>query len=122
MTAVIPLRLVSEANRPSSEHWGAKRRRAASQQQAVGLVLRQPLRHALRDAPGGLTVTLTRLVGPRGRVMDDDNHVRALKAVRDAVALCLGCDDADPRVTWAYGRQERETSHGVRVTVRKREA
>ena len=72
---------------------------------AEGLMPREPI------------VRLTRLMGPRGRMLDDDNLRSALKSVRDAVAQWLRADDADERITWVYARPERAEQWGVRVEV-----
>ncbi|MDB5297798.1 MAG: Bcep22 hypothetical protein [Phycisphaerales bacterium] len=61
-------------------------------------------------------VTLTR-IGPRE--LDGDNLQGAFKAVRDMVALELGVDDADPRVTWEYAQEPRR-DHAVRIRVGSR--
>ena len=104
------LRLVSEANARGSWHRGAKR--AASTRTIVGARLA-----TLRPPPLPVMVRIVRR-GP-GR-LDDDNLARACKAVRDAVAGWLGCDDADPRVSWVYA-QERNRLYSVEVIVSPRE-
>jgi hypothetical protein len=37
--------------------------------------------------------------------LDDDNLRPAFKAVRDAIAAWLGCDDRDRRIRWEYGQR-----------------
>lgn len=61
-------------------------------------------------------VTLTRLIGPRGRKYDEGDNLRSsLKAVRDGVSDGLRFRD-DEKLTWEYA-QEKSTSFGVRVVI-----
>ena len=70
-----------------------------------------------------LTISLTR-IGPRR--LDPDNLAGSFKGVQDGVALALGVDDGDERVTWSYG-QRRATAgeprtvrgYGVVIEIRK---
>jgi hypothetical protein len=61
-------------------------------------------------------VTLTRLAP---RMLDDDNAIAGMKAVRDAVADCLVVLDNDPRVEWRYA-QERAKGYAVRISIEER--
>ncbi len=79
------------------EHWGARARRTRYERAAVTHAL-----DGFMPPPLPVVVVLTRIAG--GRPLDGDNLQGACKAVRDAVAACLGCDDADPRVTWCYSQ------------------
>lgn len=114
-TITIPVKVVSELN--ARGHWGARHRRFKGQAAAVRAAwLTSPLAwwggKALKlYLP--LTVTLVRL---GGRPLDGDNLAGAFKAVRDELAHLIGCDDADPRITWEY-RQEPGGDAGVRVAV-----
>ena len=113
MTRVtLPLRLASEANARGSWHAGAARARLARAQVNAALRRAEP-----GPLPLPVVVRITR-VGPRR--LDDDNLARSAKAVRDAVAGWLGCDDADPRVSWVYA-QERNRLYSVEVIVSPRE-
>jgi hypothetical protein len=77
----------------SREHWAVKARRVKSERRAVQLMLA-----AKRKRPSlPATVTLTRF---SAHLLDDDNAVGSMKAVRDEVARWLGVDDGDPRVSW----------------------
>jgi hypothetical protein len=90
LTVRVPQLLPSSLN--SREHWRPKAARVKRERGMVRLVLgsREP-------PPLPVRVTLTRCsVG----MLDDDNAVGAMKAVRDEVAAWLGIDDRDPRVTW----------------------
>ena len=107
MRFVIPLQLVSVANK--REHWAVKARRVKAERTTVGWHLRQE--HGRPELP--VSVTLTRL-GPRP--FDPDNNVASLKAVQDAVADWLGCDDGDERVRWEY-RQKRHPEYAVVIEV-----
>jgi hypothetical protein len=114
LVVVVPLKVLSEAN--VRNHWAVKARRVKQQRLVVGLSLRT----ALALEPVGLpcVVTLTRLIGSGGRMLDCDNNVGAHKAVRDAVAECLGVDDGDQRMTWQYG-QRRAKDWGVEIRIRR---
>lgn len=74
------------------EHWSRGHRRVKVERRAVELVLAPYRRPRLP-----VVVTLTR---ESSGVLDDDNAVGAMKAVRDAVAAWLRVDDRDTRVTW----------------------
>lgn len=62
-----------------------------------------------------VTVTLTRLFD--SKPLDGDNCTGALKAVRDAVALWLGCDDGDARVTWRYEQARGDVTGTTQIPV-----
>lgn len=72
------------------EHWAAKAARVKHERAMARLVLSSRTPPALP-----VVVTLTRCAP---RLLDDDNAVGAMKAVRDEVAAWLGVDDRDPRV------------------------
>lgn len=101
------LHLVSEAN-AHEVHWH-RAKRAKQQHGVVGLVLR-----AHRPVAAPCEVRITRLAPG---TLDTDNLQGSAKHVRDAVALWLGVDDKDPRVTWHVG-QERTKHYGARIAVR----
>lgn len=61
----------------------------------------------------GLSILLTRAAPGNG--LDDDNIRGALKYIRDGVALALGLNDKDPRLSWDYA--ERKTPAGVYFVV-----
>ena len=114
MLPIEGVRVVSESN--EREHHMARWRRQKAQQKPVRLLLGLAL--SFEPIAGPWAVTLIRLIGPRGKVLDDDNNVGGFKAIRDAVAACLGLDDRDPRVTWAYD-QRREKAWGVEIRIRR---
>ena len=106
VTYTLPLRLVSAPN--VREHWATRARRVKAERGAVAWVLGNHPRPSLP-----VVVTLTR-IAPRS--LDDDNLRGAFKAPRDQVAKWLSVDDADPRVTWAYGqRRGRAKEYGVEI-------
>jgi hypothetical protein len=89
------LRLVNAPN--AREHWAARARRAKRERALVAAALATCARHR-----GPWTVTLTR--AGRG-TMDDDGLAAACKALRDAVAAWLGCDDSPTApVVWRYAQ------------------
>jgi hypothetical protein len=95
----------------SREHWGTRARNARRQRAAVGKVL------SAKPMPRGpWVVTLTRIAE---RLLDTDGLTSSLKAVRDAVADRLGCDDG-PRapVTWRY--EQGRGPRGVRIEIGSR--
>lgn len=111
LTVGIAMRTISASN--AREHW-AKRARRVKGERTLAYV---SIKEARRFPPGGpLVITLTRITGPRGKPLDDDNLAGSLKAVRDGVADWLGTPDNDPRLTWRYG-QERSTIWAVRIDV-----
>ena len=101
------LRLVSEANRASHEHWRKRSSRAAAQHARMAVALAAVRRPALP-----LRVCVTSF-GPGTK--DDDNAAGCAKYVRDAIARWLRVDDADPRVLWRVVQQKGPV--GVRVTL-----
>ena len=101
----IPLRTGMGLN--SREHFMARKRRVASERQAVAYVLGPQVKPALP-----LIVTLTRIAPSNG--LDDDNLAGALKAVRDQVAEWLGVDDRD-RKTVRYEYEQERGPWGVRI-------
>ena len=101
------LRLVSEANRASHEHWRKRSSRAAAQHARMAVALAGVRRPALP-----LRVCVTSF-GPGTK--DDDNAGGSAKYVRDAIARWLRVDDADPRVLWRVVQTKGPV--GVRVTL-----
>lgn len=100
----VPLRTSGGGN--NREHHYARARRVKREREAVAWVLLGKPRPALP-----VVAHLVRLAPSNG--LDDDNLRQALKAVRDQVAVWLGVDDRDPRVTWTYGQQR--AAWGVRI-------
>ena len=104
------LRLVNPLNH--RQGWRAVSERGRREKAVVGAALRGHKPPALP-----VVVTITR-VSP-GR-LDDDGATASAKHVRDAVAEWLGCDDGDPRVTWAVvqakGAAAVRIAAGPRVT------
>jgi len=102
------MRLVSEAN--VRQHWSRKAKRAKSYRSVVCMALGPPWK-------GGLPVSIL-IVRYGPRKLDDDNLVRACKAVRDGVADWLGIDDGDAQLRWTYA-QFTDKVYGVRITVKE---
>jgi hypothetical protein len=108
---VVPVRIVSEPNRPA--HWTTKAARCSAQQRAVGACLLG----LGKPPPGPWIVVLTRL-GPRD--LDTDNLAAGCKAARDEIARWLGVDDGDvKRVRWCYGQRRADPvgAFGLHVEV-----
>jgi hypothetical protein len=118
LSVVVPIRTISAAN--AREHWAVKAKRVRAERQTTAWALAQAGRTPAQRAELVTrcpVVRLTRLMGPRGRELDDDNLCSALKGLRDEVALWLGADDADKRIAWVYAEQQRADDWGVRVEV-----
>ena len=117
-SVVIAIQTISAAN--AREHWAVRARRVRAERRAALWALAQlgrtPAQRAeiVARCP---VVRITRLMGPRGRELDDDNLRSALKGLRDEVARWLGADDADKRIVWVYAQQQRAEQWGVRVEV-----
>jgi len=97
----------------SREHFMARKRRVASERQAVAYVLGPQVKPTLP-----LIVTLTRIAPSNG--LDDDNLAGSLKSVRDQVAEWLGVDDRD-RKTVRYEYEQERGPWGVRIEWRAKE-
>ena len=93
------MRTVSTLN--AREHWSARAKRARFERQLAYFTLLG----TRAEAPAGrVRVTLTRVVPPRGRMLDSDNLHGSLKAVRDGVADWLQRQDNDPGIEWRYAQ------------------
>jgi hypothetical protein len=103
----IPLRTGRGLN--DREHHMAKARRVKAEREAMGYFLGGKKRPELP-----CVVTLARVAPSNG--LDGDNLQGSLKAPRDAVAVWLGVDDADQRVTWLY-EQRRDVEWAVEVRI-----
>ncbi len=122
-----PVHIIPETNQ--REHWGDKAKRVKAHRAAgkllTTLALRKVTPTPLMTVAGFLPVdvTLTRIIGPRGRPLDaGDNRPTAFKAVRDGIAEALGVNDGDEtRVRWAYSPEERGPQWAIRIRIEKRE-
>ena len=108
---VIPIRTVSESN--MREHWSAKHRRHKKQK---GIVLMY-LRHN-----GEIQLPCTvKMIRRSKRMLDDDNLIGSMKAVRDAIAdfiipgLAPGRADDNKTIRWQYDQVKGD--HAVIVQV-----
>ncbi len=104
MSVSIPIPgLRTECELNKHEHWRVRHRRSTKQRDLVTLVLQRTVtRQMMAVAP--LIVTLTR-IAPSAGLDVGDNLNSSQKFVRDAIAMLLGIDDRDPRVTWQYAQQ-----------------
>jgi hypothetical protein len=111
----VPLRTSPGGN--NREHHMARARRVKRERTAVAWALLP----AKERPPLPVVVTLERRAPSNG--LDDDNLTQSLKPVRDQVAVWLGVDDRDPRVTWLYEqRRDKLWSVGIRVEALQLEA
>lgn len=122
LTFTAPIHIIPETNQ--REHWGAKARRVKAQRGAAKMLTASAFRRAestLHNYP--LDVTLTRIIGPRGRPLDGhDNRRAAFKAVVDGIAEALQVNDGDEsRVSWEYAQEERGPDWAIMVRIEKRE-
>lgn len=117
LSVTVALRTVNALNR-HGEHYQARATRVRRERTVVLAALRAQVGRVPPPLPPlgsgrKLLVVLTR-VSP-GR-MDSDGAIASLKGTRDSVADYLGCDDADPRLAWAY-EQDPGDAMAVRVTL-----
>lgn len=117
-----PIHIIPETNQ--REHWAVKARRVKKHRTAAALLTRSALRRAestLHNYP--VDVTLTRIIGPRGRPLDGhENRPAAFKAVVDGIADALQVNDGDEsRVSWKYHQEVRGPDWAIRVRIEKRE-
>lgn len=117
VTVTLQLRVVNELN--NLKHWRVVGRRRKHHRDCAG--------RAVAFAPGFArpastdsrhVVTLTRIIGKRGRDLDrDDNLPASMKSIRDGVADAMEIDDGGNRVEWKY-EQRRGADWGVEIHIR----
>lgn len=114
----VPIRTISASN--SREHYMARARRVKGERTTTVLLMRGMAAAEMVNRHQLLSrfpvIRLTRVAGPRGRTLDDDNLRGCLKACRDGVADWLGVNDNDYRVSWYYA-QRKGFHWGVEVEV-----
>jgi hypothetical protein len=91
------LKLVSEANANTSQHWRVRSERARKQRSFVAACWWIRAK-SVKPSSLPLTITITR-VAP-GMIRDTDNLTSSAKHVRDQIAECIGVDDSTPLITW----------------------
>ena len=102
LVLTVPIKTVSEMNQ--REHWSSRNARRRSQKLAVWAAI-ESARGRRERVPGlPATVVLTRIAP---RLIDSDNAVSAMKAVRDGVACAYRVDDRDSDETlrWEYAQR-----------------
>lgn len=102
----VPLRTISASN--AREHWYVRAKRVKRERTAIAWSMREAsavgVPTILAAEP---VIRLTRVTGPRGRMLDSHDNLRAaLKACVDGVADWLGINDNDPRVSWYYAQRK----------------
>lgn len=109
---------VRSANVKLRQHW-AKQYSIAEQEHSdtFKAAMAGGVRLWLRSHVSPFEVTMTRVIPPGGKTMDDDNLSISMKAIRDEVARILGVNDsmASP-VEWRY-QQSRGSGAGVTVEI-----
>lgn len=114
--AVLPIRIVSEANTRSGVF--AKAARVKAQRTTVTQALNAYFGVGTGLIQWGpLDVVLTRLAPLE---LDDDNCVGGCKAPRDAVAQWLGVSDRKRELVRYIVRQERSKAYGLRIFITRR--
>lgn len=108
----LPIWTINEKN--CREHWSVKSRRTARQRAAVIAAL---MPRVGACGAKSFAVKLSR-IAPR-KLDVGDNLPRALSAIRDGIADCLGIDDGDPRIEWSYD-QTTSPVYGVEVWIERR--
>ena len=104
--------ICSEAN--TKGHWAVKARRVKNQRTAardeiIVAMVGKKIDYA--------EITLTRLIGYRGKRYDSDNLQSAFKATRDGICDAIGIDDASEDLSWTY-EQEKSKEKGVRIDIK----
>lgn len=121
LTFTAPIHIIPETNQ--RDHWGAKARRVKAQRAVAAMLTRLALRKVTPQilmCPA--TVTLTRIIGYRGRPLDGhDNRRAAFKAVVDGIAEALQVNDGDEAlVRWEYAPEEKGSDWAIRIRIEKR--
>ena len=118
VSVLIQLKTISSSN--AREHWTKRAKRVKAERTLAACVMRWSAGMSRESAQRILSwnpvIRLTRIAGPRGKTLDDDNLRGCLKAVRDGVADSFGIADNDPRVSWDYA-QRKADYWGVDVEV-----
>ena len=131
MRFILPIRLISEANRAGSEHWRKRHRRAKAQRLLAALRTAAVWNVEVRRRVGALewiriigtpeavseplVVTLVRIAP---RALDSDNLAGCAKHVRDGIADALGIKDNDPRVEWRVEqRRGKPKEYAVEIVI-----
>lgn len=108
ISVILPIRTVNELNMHS--HWRLRQRRAKAQNQAVAFALNPKQKPALP-----CRVHLTRIAPSRG-LDKHDGLPASLKFVADGVALWLGVNDRDERISFSY-EQRRGAAREYAVSI-----
>lgn len=109
----VPVKLISFANK--SMHWGTKRRISKKMKLAAYHYCLCSTKKTDRRLPA--KITMTRIYSGRAQEMDDDNLVRALKAVRDGIAAAFGFDDGDKGWSWNCRQKKSDKETCVLVEI-----
>lgn len=120
----MPLEIRSQVHGKSS-HWWAVSAKRKSQRQASYLATSAALRRAAVDPltfnmDRPLLVTLTRVIGYRGRALDDDNLRAAFKSVRDGVSDAFGLKDGPKSPLKFVCTEDRGAVWAVRIRIEER--
>lgn len=102
----LPIRIESESNKASSEHWRKRHARSKSQKEELQVEWLSLVGKV--QVPLPCTVTFTRL---GAKPIDSGNIETSFKYLQDGMAAIIGVDDGDPRITWRY----RQSPDGVRI-------
>lgn len=110
ITVSVPLIVKNESNQRG--HWGKCHRRTKKEHKGVAAILAIHARHVTFPC----VVTLTRVIGPYGRRLDDDGNVSAFKGVRDAVCKVLGITDGPKSpAKFRYAQERGEWGITIRI-------
>lgn len=99
----LPIRTKSLTNERT--HWRVKAARAKAERTVTRLCFSVAPGHGPLEDGEEAMVTMLR-VAPRS--LDSDNLPPSMKSIRDELAACLGLDDRDPRIVWAYEQRRAE--------------
>lgn len=113
ITVRLPLRVRNLTN--EREHWAVRGARTKKEHKAVQLALASQAKHVRFPC----VVRMTRVIGYRGRELDDDGNVAAFKGVRDAICKCLGIDDGPKSPARFQYAQVRGEAWGIIIEIER---
>lgn len=114
LTIDLPIDTQSEANVRCS--WQEKANRVKKQRCQAHWACKAMSKGYKVGKDTKLDITLTRMAP---RVLDSDNLVSSLKAVRDGIADWLGIDDGSSRINWNYAQEYQPLVRTVKMTLRE---
>lgn len=112
VTIDLPIKTVNPLNGQWT-HWRKRRKLVNAEKETTTMIVKPRLEKG--RIPCSVVLTRKHWAKP----MDSDAVPPSLKAIRDAIAKCIGIDDGDARIQWSY--QQAKCKHkdfGVIVEIR----